>query len=83
MKNELVGRIMREFVALRPRCIIIWQMTRRQEDKGHKKRRIKFEDYKNCLKNNKILKSDSHLQKKLRYFLHWKPFRNDKKMLFI
>ena len=30
-----------------------------------------------------VLKSDPHLPKKLRYLLHWMPFKNDKKIPFI
>ena len=30
-----------------------------------------------------LLKSDSHLPKKLRYLHYWKPFKNDEKALFV
>ena len=61
MKDELGGQIMTEFVALRPKtCSYLTDDC--EEDKKAKgtkkcviKRRIKFNDYKDCLLNNEIV----------------------------
>ena len=61
MKDELGGKIMTEFVALRPRTYS-YLMDDGGSDKKAKgtkkcviKRRLKFNDYKDCLLNNKII----------------------------
>ena len=61
MKNELGGKIMTEFVALRPETHS-YLTDDRKEDKRAKgtetcviKRRLKFNDYKDCLLNSKII----------------------------
>ena len=60
MKGELGGKIMTEFVALRPK-IYSYLMDDGNTDKKAKgtkkcviKRILKFNDYKNCLMNNKV-----------------------------
>ena len=61
MKNELGGKIMTELVALRPKTYS-HSTDDCKEDKKAKgtkkcfiKRRLKFNDYKYCLLNNKII----------------------------
>ena len=61
MKNELGGRIMTEFVALRPKTYS-YLTDYCEEDKKAKgtkkcviKRRLKFSDYKDCQLNNEIM----------------------------
>ena len=73
MKNELGGNIMTEFVALRPKTYS-YLMDDGNSDKKAKgtkkcviKRRLKFNDYKDCLLNNEVIlksqqrfKSEAH-----------------------
>ena len=61
MKDELGGKIMKEFAALRPKTCS-YLMDDGGSDKKAKgtkkcvsKRRLKFNDYKNCLLNNGII----------------------------
>ena len=61
MKDELGGKIMAEFVALRPKTYF-YLMDDGWSDKKAKgtkkcviKRRLKFNDYKDCLLSNKIV----------------------------
>ena len=61
MKNELGGTIMTEYVALRPKTFS-YLTDDCEEDKKAKgtkkcviKRRLKFNDYKDCLLNNEIM----------------------------
>ena len=61
MKDELGGKIMTEFVALRPKTYS-YLTDNCEEDKKAKrtkkcviKRRLKFNDYKDCLLNNEIM----------------------------
>ena len=61
MKDELGGKIMTEFAALRPRTYS-YLMDYGNSDKNAKgakkcviKRRLKFNDYKDCLLNNEIM----------------------------
>ena len=61
MKDELGGKIMTEFVALRPKTFS-YTMHDGWSDKKAKgttkcviKRRLKFSDYKDCPLNNKIV----------------------------
>ena len=69
MKNELGGKIMTEFAALRPNTFS-YLMDDGNSDKNAKrtkkyviKRRLKFNDYKDCLLNNDIiLKSRQRFQ---------------------
>ena len=60
MKNELGGKILTEFVALRPKTYsyLMDDGWSDKKDKGTKcviKRRLKFNDYKDCLLNNQIV----------------------------
>ena len=61
MKDELGGKIITEFVTLRPKtyCYLTYYGKIDKKAKGTKKciikRMIKFDDYKNCLLNDKIL----------------------------
>ena len=63
LKDELGGKIITEFVALRPKTYyyLMDDDSEAKKAKGTKcviKRMLKFLDYKDCLKNNKaILKS--------------------------
>ena len=69
MKDELGGKVMREFAALRPKTYsyLIDDGKNDKKAKGTKKCVIKriltFNDYKNCLMNNKaILKSQQRFK---------------------
>ena len=61
MKDELGGKIMTEFVALRPKIYsyLTDDCEENKKAKGTKKcvikRRLKFSDYKDCLLNNEII----------------------------
>ena len=60
MKDELGGKIMTEFVALRPKTYsyLMDDDSSKKKVKGTKKlikRRLKFSDYNNYLLNNKII----------------------------
>ena len=61
MKDELGGKIMTEFLALRPKtysCLMddSWSDKKAKgEKKCAIKRRLKFNDYKDCLLNNEIV----------------------------
>ena len=61
MKDELGGKIMTEFVALRPKTYsyLIDDCEEDKKAKGTKKcvikRRLKFNNYKDCLLNNEII----------------------------
>ena len=64
MKDELGGKIMTEFVALRPKPYSYLTDDCKEDKKAKRtkkcviKRMLKFYDYKHCLKNNTtILKS--------------------------
>ena len=61
MQDELGGKIMTEFVALRPKTYS-YLADDCKEDKKTKvtnkcviERRLKFNDYKNCLLNNEVI----------------------------
>ena len=71
MKDELGGRIITEFVALRPRThsYLTDDCKEDKKPKGTKKcvikRMIKFNDYKNCLLNGEVvLKSQQRFKSK-------------------
>ena len=71
MKDELGGKIIREFVALRPKTYsyLADDCRENKKVKGTKKcvikRMIKFDDYKNCLLNDEIvLKSQQRFKSK-------------------
>ena len=61
MKEELGGKIMAEFVALRPKTYsyLTDDCKEDKKAKGKKKslikRRLKFNDYKDCFLNNEII----------------------------
>ena len=70
MKDELGGKIMTEFAALRPKTYS-YLMDDGNSDKKAKgtnkcviKRVLKFNDYKDCLLNNIILKSQQRFKSK-------------------
>ena len=69
MKNELGGQIMKEFVGLRAKTYS-YLKDNNDEDKKAKgtkkcviKRKLKFEDYKNCLEAAQIENKINHLEK--------------------
>ena len=71
MKDELGGRIIKEFVALRPKTYsyLTDDCKEDKKSKGTKKcvikRMIKFNDYKNCLLNSEaVLKSQQRFKSK-------------------
>ena len=71
MKDELGGRVIREFVALRPETFsyLTDDCKENKKAKGTKKcvikRMIKFDDYKKCLLNGEvILKSQQRFKSK-------------------
>ena len=61
MKDDLVGKIVTEFVWLRPKTYsyLLDDVSGDRKVKATKKcvlkRRVKFEDYKKCLQNNKMI----------------------------
>ena len=61
MKDELGGKVMTEFVALRPKTYSYlmddgWSDKKIKETKKSViKRKLKFNDYKNCLLNNEVV----------------------------
>ena len=61
MKDEVGGKIITEFVALRPKTCsyLMDDGNTNKKAKGTKncitKRILKFNDYKNCLLNNKVI----------------------------
>ena len=74
MKDELGGKIMSEFAALRPKTYfyLMDDSNTNQKAKGTKKcvikRIIKFNDYENCLLNNEIiLKSQQRFKSEAHY----------------
>ena len=70
MKGELGGKIMTEFVALRPKpySYLTDDCKEDKKAKGTKKcvikRRLKFSDYKYCLLNNEIILKSQHMRVK-------------------
>ena len=66
MKDELGGKIMTEFAALRPKTYsyLMDDCNREEKAKGTKKcvikKIIKFNDYKDCLLNNEIILKSQH-----------------------
>ena len=75
MKDELGGKIMTESVAFRPKTYLInTSNTTIKKAKGTKKcvvkRRIKFNDYKNCLLNNEIIPKSQQNFKSEAYNVH-------------
>ena len=61
MKDKLGGKIMKELVALRPKTYSYLKDDGRNEKKANRtkkcviKRRLRFNDYKDCLLNNEII----------------------------
>ena len=61
MKDELGGKIITEFVALRPKKYSYLKDNFKEDKKAKRtkkcviKRRLKFNDYKDCLLNNEII----------------------------
>ena len=61
MKDELGGNIITEFVAIRPKTYSYLMDDGRNDKKAKRtnkcviKRRLKFNDYKDCLLNNEII----------------------------
>ena len=70
MKDELGGQIMKEFVGLRASTYSYLKEKNNEDkkDKGTKnsviKRKLKFQDYKKCLKAAQIDRKRNHLRKK-------------------
>ena len=76
MKDELGGKIMTEFVALRPKTYS-YLTDDCEEDKKAKgtkkcviKRRLKFDDYKDCLLNNQVVLKSQQRFKNERHDLY-------------
>ena len=69
MKSELGGKIMKEFVGLREKTYSYLKDNNNKDKKakGTKKcvieRKLKFEDYKNCLEPAEIENKINHLEK--------------------
>ena len=70
MKNELDGKIMTKFVGLRTKsyCYFIDDGSKDKKAKGTKmcviKRKLKFENYKNCLEATQLENKINHLKKR-------------------
>ena len=76
MKDELGGKVMTEFVALRPKTYS-YLMDDGWSDKKIKgtkksviKRKLKFNDYKNCLLNNEVVLKSQQRFKSERHDLY-------------
>ena len=75
MKDELGGKIVTEFVALRPKTFsyLIDDGNSDKKAKGTKmcviKQRLKFNGYRNCLLNNEIV-LNSQQRFKVRHIMH-------------
>ena len=73
MKDELEGKIMTKFVALRPKTYsyLTDDLKENKKAKGTKKcvikRRLKFNDYKDCLLNNEVILKSQQRFKSERY----------------
>ena len=69
MKDELGGRITQEFVGLRSKtyCYLIDNVSEDKKAKVTKKcvikRKLKFEDYKNCLEATQLENKINHLER--------------------
>ena len=69
MKDELVGKIMKEFAALRAKTYsyLTENSGENKNAKGTKeyviKRKLKFEDYKNCLEATQLENKINQLEK--------------------
>ena len=70
MKDDLCGKVMIKFVGLRVKLIVTQQMTvgkikKLKSQKVHFliKRKLKFENYKNCLEATQLEDKISHLEK--------------------
>ena len=67
MKDELGGKIMKKFVALKAYSYLIDGGSENKKKKGTKKcvikRKFKFEDCKNCLEATQFLNKINHLEK--------------------
>ena len=70
MKYELGGKIMKKFIGLRTKCYsyLIEDDSEYKNAKGTKKcvikRKLKFQDHKNCLKASQIINKVNYLEKK-------------------
>ena len=68
MKDELGGKIMREFVGLRAKSHGCLRNNNDKDEKAKEtkkfdiKRKLKFEDYKNCLEAGKIGRKINNLE---------------------
>ena len=67
MKDDLGGNIMNEFVGLRVKSYLKENNGKRKKEKGTKKRaikrKLKFQDYRNCLRAAKIENKINYLEK--------------------
>ena len=76
MKDELGGKIMTKFVALRPKTYSYLTDDCKEDKKGKGtkkcviKRRLKFNDYKDCLLNNKIVLKSQQRFKSERHYVY-------------
>ena len=82
MKDELGGKIMTEFVALRPKSYsyLTGDCKEDKKAKGTKKcvikRRLKFNDYKDCLLNNDIILKSQQRFKSERHDVYTEEINN-------
>ena len=68
MKGELGGKIIAKFVGLRLKTysyLLDEGSEKKHKKVCHKERRLKFENYSNCLKAIQLINKINHLKKKI------------------
>ena len=63
MKDELGEKIMTKFVRLRVKSYYLWLLNRQRTKICLTKRKLKFENYKNCLEATQLENKINYLEK--------------------